>query len=99
MDLQLTGFARSQRDTSGSLGLKRRDLIRHLEAHGCELLREGGNHSIYVNTAVRKTSSVPRHNEINNGPREEFAETFKCRAQLLNGMTSCARPTRLTRPT
>ncbi len=31
------------------LGLKRRDLIRHLEQHDCQLLREGGNHSIYVN--------------------------------------------------
>jgi mRNA interferase HicA len=46
--------------------LKRRDLVRHLEAHGCQLLREGGNHTIYVNRTVKKTSSVPRHNEINN---------------------------------
>jgi predicted RNA binding protein YcfA (HicA-like mRNA interferase family) len=46
--------------------VKRRDLIRHLEHHGCELLREGGNHSIYVNRKARRTSSVPRHNEINN---------------------------------
>ena len=46
--------------------MKRRDLIRHLEHHGCELLREGGNHSIYVNRKASRTSSVPRHNEINN---------------------------------
>jgi mRNA interferase HicA len=46
--------------------VKRRDLIRHLEHHGCELLREGGNHSIYVNRKAARTSSVPRHNEINN---------------------------------
>jgi predicted RNA binding protein YcfA (HicA-like mRNA interferase family) len=46
--------------------VKRRDLIRHLEAHGCELLREGANHSIYVARAQRKTSAVPRHNEIND---------------------------------
>jgi mRNA interferase HicA len=46
--------------------VKRRDLIRHLEHHGCELLREGGNHSIYVNRKTSRTSSVPRHNEINN---------------------------------
>lgn len=31
--------------------MKRRDLIRHLESHGCELLREGGNHTLYVNRA------------------------------------------------
>jgi mRNA interferase HicA len=46
--------------------VKRRELIRHLEAHGCELLREGANHSIYVACAQRKTSAVPRHNEIND---------------------------------
>lgn len=46
--------------------MKRGDLIRHLEHHGCELLREGGNHSIYVNRKAARTSSVPRHNEINN---------------------------------
>jgi predicted RNA binding protein YcfA (HicA-like mRNA interferase family) len=47
--------------------LKRRDLIQHLEGHGCELLREGGNHSVYVNRPARKTSTVPRHREINDG--------------------------------
>jgi predicted RNA binding protein YcfA (HicA-like mRNA interferase family) len=47
--------------------LKRRDLIRHLEAHVCEFLREGGNHSVYVNRPARKTSTIPRHREINDG--------------------------------
>ena len=46
--------------------MKRRDLIRHLEENGCELLREGGSHTIYVNRARRKTTSVPRHREIND---------------------------------
>jgi predicted RNA binding protein YcfA (HicA-like mRNA interferase family) len=45
--------------------LKRRDLVRHLEANGCELLREGANHSVYVNRSAHKTSTVPRHREIN----------------------------------
>jgi predicted RNA binding protein YcfA (HicA-like mRNA interferase family) len=44
--------------------MKRRDLISHLEAHGCRLLREGGRHSNYVNPATNATSAVPRHNEI-----------------------------------
>jgi predicted RNA binding protein YcfA (HicA-like mRNA interferase family) len=44
--------------------VKRRDLVRHLEAHGCELLREGGHHSVYVNRPKRKTSTVPRHREV-----------------------------------
>jgi len=44
--------------------VKRKDFIRHLEKHGCELLREGAKHSVYVNRAVYKTSTVPRHREI-----------------------------------
>jgi len=44
--------------------MKRIDLVRHLEAHGCQLLREGSNHSVYVNRAAGKTSTVPRHGEI-----------------------------------
>lgn len=46
--------------------MKRVDLIRHLQSHGCEFLREGGNHSIYVNRAVQRTSAIPRHREIND---------------------------------
>jgi len=46
--------------------VKRRALVRHLEEHGCELLREGGNHSVFVNRSTRKTSTVPRHSEIND---------------------------------
>ena len=44
--------------------MKRLDLIRHLERHGCEFLREGGNHTIYVNRPKNKVSAVPRHREI-----------------------------------
>ena len=46
--------------------MKRRDLIRHLKTHGCELLREGSNHSVFVNRAKQKSSTVPRHREIND---------------------------------
>lgn len=46
--------------------MKRRDLIRHLETHGCEFLREGGNHTVYVNRTLKKSSTVPRHKEIND---------------------------------
>ena len=45
--------------------MKRRDLVRHLEAHGCELFREGSRHSVYVNRRARKSSTVPRHREVN----------------------------------
>jgi mRNA interferase HicA len=46
--------------------VKRRDLIRHLEAHGCRLLREGGNHTIYRNPQNGRQSAVPRHPEIDD---------------------------------
>jgi len=46
--------------------VKRVELIRHLEQHGCERLREGGNHTIYVHRAARKVSAIPRHREIND---------------------------------
>lgn len=45
--------------------MKRVDLVRHVEANGCVLLREGGNHSVYVNQSARRTSVIPRHRELN----------------------------------
>ena len=44
--------------------MKRHDLIRHLERQGCRFLREGGNHTVYVNPANQKCSTVSRHREI-----------------------------------
>ena len=46
--------------------MKRVDLVRHIEAHGCTLLRQGGRHSINVNPADNKVTAVPRHREIND---------------------------------
>jgi len=46
--------------------MKRIDLIRHPERHGAQFLREGGSHSVYVNRAAGKTSTIPRHREIND---------------------------------
>lgn len=57
--------------------MKRLDLIRHLEAHGCELLREGGNHSVYVHRKVRKSSAVPRHREINEFLAEKICKDLE----------------------
>ena len=31
-----------------------------------ELLREGAHHSVYVHRSAHKTSTVPRHREIND---------------------------------
>lgn len=44
--------------------MKRTDLIRHLERHGCTLRREGGSHSIYQNPKNGKQTPIPRHREI-----------------------------------
>ena len=46
--------------------MKRRDLVNHLISNGCILLREGRRHTIFYNPSAKKTSSVPRHVEINN---------------------------------
>ena len=46
--------------------MKRRDLLRHLEQHGCAFHREGASHTVYVNRAAKKASTIPRHNEIND---------------------------------
>ena len=54
--------------------MKRINLIRHLEAYGCEFLREGGNHTIYVNRVNQKSSAIPRHRKIN-----EFLTRKICR--------------------
>jgi mRNA interferase HicA len=44
--------------------VKRRKLLEHLRSHGCELVREGANHSVWWNPASRRTSTVPRHTEL-----------------------------------
>lgn len=44
--------------------MKRRDLLRHLQRHGCILDREGGRHSIWLNPRNGITQAVPRHVEI-----------------------------------
>ncbi len=46
--------------------MKRRDLLRHLTALNCELLREGARHSWWRNTSTGRRSAIPRHTEVNN---------------------------------
>jgi mRNA interferase HicA len=46
--------------------MKRAALLRHLRAHGCDLLREGGRHSWSHNPDLNTRSAVPRHKEIND---------------------------------
>jgi mRNA interferase HicA len=54
--------------------MKRKELVRHIQSHGCELLREGGKHSVYFNPKNNQTTAIPRHREIN-----EFLARKICR--------------------
>jgi len=54
--------------------VKRRELLRHLERHCCELLRQGAGHTVYINGRNGKVSTVSRHREIN-----EFLARRICR--------------------
>jgi mRNA interferase HicA len=46
--------------------MKRQYLIRHLEKHGCILVREGKRHTIYYNPISKKQSAVGRHSELSD---------------------------------
>jgi hypothetical protein len=55
--------------------MKRRDLIRPLTAHGCEILREGGNHTVYVNRADNEHPLYHVIERSTNSWLERFAGT------------------------
>jgi mRNA interferase HicA len=44
--------------------MKRVDLIRVIEAAGCQLIRHGGKHDWYRNPTTGAAQPVPRHREI-----------------------------------
>lgn len=44
--------------------MKRKDLITHLEKHGCTFRRKRG--AIYINSKTLKASTIPRYKEIND---------------------------------
>jgi len=46
--------------------MKRRDLIKHLLKQGCIFVREGARHSVFFNPLAKRSSTVPRHTEIND---------------------------------
>lgn len=50
--------------------MKRKDLIKEVEASGYKLARNGANHDIYTNGVRFET--IPRHSEIN----EKLAKTI-----------------------
>ncbi|HEY4493126.1 MAG TPA: type II toxin-antitoxin system HicA family toxin [Candidatus Paceibacterota bacterium] len=46
--------------------MKRIVLLKYLRDRGCFLVREGSKHSVILNPSNEKTSTVPRHNEVDN---------------------------------
>ena len=44
--------------------MKRRDLIRRLEALGYEFVRHGGSHDWYINPHTKVSQPIPRHREV-----------------------------------
>jgi hypothetical protein len=56
--------------------MKRRVLLRHLEKNGCEFLREGGNHTIYVNRRAQKSSAIPGIARLSTSSRRKSAKIW-----------------------
>ena len=54
--------------------MKRLDLLKHLAKHNCELLREGANHSIYLNNDNSRQTAIPRHREIGENTGREICK-------------------------
>lgn len=44
--------------------MKRRDIIKKLEAAGYHIARDDGNHTVYEKTGSRPVQ-IPRHREVN----------------------------------
>lgn len=45
--------------------MKRRELLKILDAIGCILIRHGGKHDWYQNISTGVSQPIPRHTEIN----------------------------------
>jgi mRNA interferase HicA len=46
--------------------MKRTEFVRELRAAGCELLRHGARHDVYINPTTGQKQPVPRHTEIDD---------------------------------
>ena len=44
--------------------MKRRDLLSHLQEHGCVFVREGSNHTLWSNPRTGRKEAIPRHSDI-----------------------------------
>jgi len=54
------------------MSVKRTDLVRLLEAHGFQLVRQGGNHAIYSNG--ERTVPVKRHKRFDRITANEICK-------------------------
>ncbi|MGV3603990.1 MAG: type II toxin-antitoxin system HicA family toxin [Dyadobacter fermentans] len=43
------------------MSVKRNDLLKHLEKHGCFLRRHGAKHDVFTNPVHNVSTTVPRH--------------------------------------
>ncbi|OGG72924.1 addiction module toxin, HicA family [Candidatus Kaiserbacteria bacterium RIFCSPLOWO2_01_FULL_53_17] len=57
--------------------MKRGKLIRYLRESGCSLLREGGNHSVFINPLNKEIASVPRHAELGDFLAEKICKQLR----------------------
>lgn len=46
--------------------MKRNAFIKHIKSTGCILVREGANHSLYMNPTNGQKSTIGRHSELSN---------------------------------
>lgn len=57
--------------------MKRKDLIRTLEAMGCVLIRHGGRHDWFQNPETHISQPVPRHSEIQENLAKHIIKMLK----------------------
>ena len=54
--------------------MRQTDLLKHIRKFGCVFVREGGSHSVWHNPITNRTSTIPRHTEINNFTGKKICE-------------------------
>jgi predicted RNA binding protein YcfA (HicA-like mRNA interferase family) len=57
--------------------MKRRELVRRLNAMGCFLIRHGARHNWYQNPTTKVAQTVPRHTEIKDSLANHILQTLK----------------------
>lgn len=58
--------------------MKRADVVKALSAKGCNILREGGQHTIWVCPCGQHKVAVPRHNETSAGVVRNIIAAMAC---------------------